>query len=151
MANRRGSGERGAGRPSLPPSSSLRGPGRAESPPGEPKRPRATRGSGHFDDYEREGWSSFVRDVDKLGLLSTVDGHAAGIFAMAYGGGRGTIATTSRPVAGTSRVLDGGKVLNPAVTSLNQNVRTMLSILSSYGFRRRPIARDAGADPSDGG
>jgi P27 family predicted phage terminase small subunit len=153
MANRRGSGK--GGRKPLPTSIKLAsGIRAARIPTGEPNSPQGQpEAPAHFDDYEREGWITFVRDVDKLGLLSTVDGHAAGIYAMAYGGARhdrDDIKANGRYITGAH----GGKVLNPAVTSLNQNIRSMLSVLSSYGLtpsdRSRLRATDRGeVDPLD--
>jgi P27 family predicted phage terminase small subunit len=98
-----------------------------KAPVGAPEMP------GYFDDFERHGWTTFIRDVERLGLLSTVDSHAAALYAVAYARGRrarDAIQAEGLLINGSH----GGKVSNPCVGILERAERVMISLLSLYGL-----------------
>jgi P27 family predicted phage terminase small subunit len=152
MANRKNSGR--GGRKRRPTSIKLvDGTSPYRINPSEPKAPAgAPEMPDHLDDFEQHGWTTFVRDVERLGLLSIVDGHAAAIYATAYGRARharDAIKKNGLILAGSH----GGMVSNPAVTILAAAERVMISVLSLYGLspsdRSRLKATEAVEDEFD--
>jgi P27 family predicted phage terminase small subunit len=115
--------------------------GEPQAPSGAPECPE------RLDDYEREGWAAFVRDVQLLGLLSVVDGHAATVYATAYGRGRrfdDEIRERGVMVEGAH----GGLIVNPAVAAKERCERIMVSVLSLYGLTPSDRSRLRAGDPA---
>jgi P27 family predicted phage terminase small subunit len=105
-----------------------------------------------LDAYGQQGWTEFLRDVDRLGLLSTVDGHSARIYAIAYSRHR----HAQKAIEADGLVIDGpqnSRRINPAVKIAEAAERCMINVLSLYGLspsdRSRLRASDSAAALDD--
>src|SRR4051812_285436 len=114
MANRKNSGK--GGRKPRPTALKIASGMRADRvPAGEPVAPSgAPERPGWLDDFGKEGWDRAVAAVERLNLLSVVDGDALTVYAAAYSRWRhalGSIEADGLTLEGAH----GGRVVNPAV------------------------------------
>jgi P27 family predicted phage terminase small subunit len=134
MANRKGSGR--GGRKPAPVALKIASGMRADRiPTGSPDAPKGVpEAPTHLDDYEKEGWDQFVRDVDRLGLLSVVDGHSALDYAAAYGRGRHLDDDIRKRGVMVPSAHGEGLVVNSAIGAKEKCERIKMSIRSMYGL-----------------
>jgi P27 family predicted phage terminase small subunit len=100
----------------------------------------------------RAAWKELVPELDRIGLLTVVDGHALAVYCEAWA----TYVEASEVVRQEGILVDsyrGGKAKNPAAQIMRDSADLMMKVGSQYGLtpatRTRLQVPGAGKDGFD--